>query len=362
MSGVVPFVAVALGRLKDPREVLDLADDLKIHPAQALGYLVLWEGFILEKGDGLTGKVKGYTPRHIARELGHAGDPAKLIAALKKAKVLAQQKGTFFVPGWLHTPTGQYASDKAETKEWERERKRIRRAAERAAKLAAAAVPPSNEDEAVPGTSPGQARDVPPMSPSRPDIEQKTRQEKGNSGQAPPNPRASAGGLADARWEWLQENHQRPSNPDGCKRILAGLSDEHWALVQWAAPFSAVKPSDLPRSLSRKKRLFARNTYQLLSRGAYLEIRPEWQAKLREEARPKAAPVPPEKRRAEKAADVAKNEDDALKFLITLLNDPDAPKAKQEKFKRLWIDQHPGQVPPWEIDAVQADARPEGEA
>ena len=64
--GEVPFVAIRVGRSHDAKEVLGLAAELKIQRATALGFVALWEEFLLEVGDNLTGRVSGYKPHHLA--------------------------------------------------------------------------------------------------------------------------------------------------------------------------------------------------------------------------------------------------------------------------------------------------------
>jgi hypothetical protein len=125
--GEIPFVAVRVGRSNDPREVLGLARELRIHRAQALGFLMLWEELILEVGDARAGRVQGYTAAHLAAKLGWEGPPGKLLEALKHAGVLVTHRGTMVHPYWGRSPTGIYSRMRAERRDQWAESKRKQR-------------------------------------------------------------------------------------------------------------------------------------------------------------------------------------------------------------------------------------------
>lgn len=335
--GEVPFVAVRVGRSNDPREVLAFAAELRIPRPHALGLLVLWEEMILEVGDALTGRIKGYTAVHIAAKLGWTGKPAKLIAALQATGILKSHRGTFFHPWWRESITGQYANTRAELREHDAERKRRQRALERGEGGA------QGEKEIV--TSGGRPADTGGRHADldrNPDINQSRDVRR-----TPPQPPANAGGGEGAsRWEWLLENHQRPTNPRGCVPYLERLTDEEWSLLQWV---TLLPPGGGAYKLSRKKRVLGLDTYQILSRAAYLQLRREWQEKLRADQRPKeSGPVKLAPARDE-AADNAARAAAAAAFVLAQLADPDLSEPAKEKAKSRFRTNHPDAVPPWEL-------------
>ncbi len=342
--GEVSFVATPLGRLKDPREIGDVADDLKIHFAQALGYLVLLEAFVLQNGDAKNGgKLYGYNARHIARELGHQGPPEKLVRALLKAKVLGRQRGVFFIPNWRETPTGQHAADRAERREYEREKKRAQRKADRAAKLAEIAAGGAPDEENVPGDVPGTTTGR-PGDKSGTSTHRRKEGRKGTPGQHPPAPAQSAGELASRRWAEFKKLHDSPMNEAGSARLLGGLSDDEWACVRW---LWSLPPAARPRSSSRKKRSWGWDSHRWLSARAFTLFTREWGEKLRLDAAPKnghAKPVRDEA--ASAAAKASANRAAAGVFVLQQLADEQDP-TKRERIKRRWMETHGAPVP-WE--------------
>lgn len=323
--GEVPFVAIRVGRSNDPREVLGLAQELKIPRALALGYVAIWEEMILELGDALTGRLpSGYTAAHVAAKLGFTGKPARLIAALKAAGVLGTHRGVFLHSYWRASITGQYAIEKAQLREEWREKKRQQRAGD------------------VPELSQGHGGDVPPVSSGKTDINQFTE-----SGAPPPQPPARGGGsLGATRWEWLKDHHERPSNSRACIKYLEVMTDEDWALLQWV-----LTPAEAggPYKLSRKKRVLGLDTHRFLANEAYLQLRPEWRAKLAHDAKPKRPPtalaaVP----REDPKAEAAKRAAAAAAFIVELLADDGLEPAEKEAAKARWVASHPDVPPPWE--------------
>lgn len=326
--GEVPFVAVRVGRSNDPREVLGFAAELRIPRPHALGLLVLWEEMILEVGDALTGRIKGYTAAHIAAKLGWGGKPAKLIAALQATGILKSHRGTFFHPWWKESITGQYANTRAELREADAERKRRQRSRERG----------EDVTEDVTEVSGGRPRD----SSVTPDINQVK-----DVLRTPPQPPASAGGAEGAsRWEWLLKHHNRPTNPRGCLPYLDRLTDEDWALLQWV---TLLPPDGGPYKLSRKKRVLGLDTYQILSRAAYLQLRREWQEKLRSDRRPKNGGPVKLTPAIDEAADAAARAAHALAFVMAALEDPDLPVEAKDKAKAQFVTHHPNTPPPWAL-------------
>lgn len=339
--GEVPFVAVPVGHADDEKEILGLAADLKIHRAQALGYWVMWKELMLRRGDARRGVLKDFEAAHIAARLGHSNIP-KLLAALKRAGLLATQRKTFRDPTWSESITGQYAMRKAEDREtWARQK-----AAQRAA--AQASVLGSN------------GADVHPMStwtdggrPPHVQVENGQKERKESGGHLPPTPPQGGGELASRRWDWLLAHHKRPSNPKGCMRILAEISEDDWRMIQWA--WSPAAEGGGLISLS-KKRIMRRTSYEFLRNGAFVEIRPQWVEKLRGEQRPKAAPQAAARRRAAEEGDAASRKHDAGVFLLQQLRDePD--EAKREALKRRWIAAHGGPGP-WEAEGEGLQSSP----
>jgi hypothetical protein len=317
--GEVPFVAVRVGRSNDPREVLSLARELKTIPATALGFVVLWEEFLLEVGDAMTGRIKGYSAEHIAAKLGWVGQPKKLIEALKNAGLLKTQRNVYFHPYWLQSITGQYARERAELREQWREAKRRQKE--------------KNGDQEFLQDSFGKGEDVHPVSDRKTDINQLR-----DSAEPSPQPPPGGGGeKGSARWEWVQENHKRPRNSQACIKYLGAMTDENWALCQWvveqARPGGAL-------SLSRKKRALALDSYRFIANEAFLEFLPERRQKLEGQKRATAAAASVEPTKDKEATSIA--------FLIEQLNDPDLPDDKKTKLRTRWRDQNPDASPPWE--------------
>ena len=265
-----------VGRVHDPREVMGFAAELKVRPAEALGYVMLWEEFILEVGDARSGRIKGYTAAHISAKLGWPGKVPRLISAMKNAGILKQLRTTFFHPYWLQTVTGLYALRRAEAREYEREKKRRQRdEAEgdtneggHGGQNGVSSVP-----RLSPGTPPGHPGDVPPLSSGKTEI---NKGPGGRSAARPPDPPPGGGSLGEQRWEWMLQHHKRLRNPTVCRRYLEAMSEEDWALCQYVV---AEVPKPGVSSLSQKKRVIRMHTQKLLSEAAYLEFLHEWREK-----------------------------------------------------------------------------------
>lgn len=325
--GEVPFVAIRVGRSQDPREVLGLARELKVSRATALGFVALWEEMILEVGDAITGRLKGYSANHIAAKLDFSGPPRRLLDALKTAGLLASHRGVFVHPYWRQSVTGQYASDRAELREsW-----RLKKQAQRDA----------GQPGDVPAMSPGRLGDNGGTSQGTADIDRLTN---GNGAQTPPLAPPRAGGDPGAsRWEWLLAHHKRPMDAPRCTSYLSSLSDEDWALVQWV---TELPPGGGPLKLSRKKRVLAMDTHALLAKQAFLQLRPEWVEKLRRDRAPerRSTPRPPAPPAEDEAAVRATR---AVAFVLAQLADPDLTDADKEQAKARFRTAHPEAPPPW---------------
>lgn len=331
--GETAFVAMRVGRIHDPREVLSLAAELKVRPVEALGYVLLWEEFILEVGDALTGRVKGYRPQDIAAKLTYdKGKPATLIRAMENAGVLRQQRSTFFHPFWLETVTGHYARQRAERREYEREKKQRQRNAH--AEALAAALAAANGETFVPGDTLGTAGGQPGESLGSPTGSPDIKKERNGSGGAsrPPNPPPSGGSLGEQRWEWLKQHHKRPRNPPVCIRYLEAMTAEDWALCQWVV--TDARKSGAP-SLSQKKRVFSMHTQKFLAEAAYLEFLPEWREKqLPREVTSLVEQIQTTDR---------ERKDSARAFIQAQMSDPDLTDEQKQRARELWLRSHPGE-------------------
>jgi hypothetical protein len=334
--GEVPFVAIRVGLSNDPR-VLALARELKVERATALGYVALWQELILEVGDALTGRIKGYTAQHVAAKLGHEGNPRRLVDALKRAGELAQHRGTLRHPSWGESITGHYAARKAEDREtWTRQKNAQRDAARLAALEAAGAQPPHEQGVDVHPVSTWTRGGRPPAV----QVENAHKERKGPPGQPPQPPAKRGESKGFARWRWVLDNHHSPMNPSGCARILEAMTDEDWELFRWA---STPAPDGGPRSSSRKMRILAADSYRILSTGAYLKFRPEWREKLRpKNGAPKAGAAP----KADPAAAAASRTAAALPFVLQQLED-EPSEEKRAKIRARFEQLHPGVPLPW---------------
>jgi len=333
--GEVPFVAVPLGRLDDPREVIDLADALKIHPAQALGYLVRLDAFVLKFGDAYTGKVKGYTSRHLAVELGHEGKPDKLVAALKKIKVLSVHRGTIGIVAWRESITGQYAARKAQDRDdWARQ-KVAQRAAARASALAAAGAPVVHPDVHPVSTWTGGGH------PPAVHLDGGQKERKGQGRTDPPDPPLTRGELASRRWAEIDKTARNPNNPEGCKKFAERISEAEWAQCIWVLQGC---PGGASRSSSRKTRILDRGAYEILRSGDWRRFRGEWEEKLRQDARPKNGHARPPAPPPDAAADEAERKAAALLFVLHALADADVPTKKKAKIRAEYEAAH-GPIP-----------------
>jgi hypothetical protein len=325
--GEIPFVAMRVGRLHDPREVTGFAFRLKERPCVALIYVLLWEEFILEVGDALTGRLKGYRAEDIAAKLTYEGKPATLIKAMESAGLLRRQRSTFLHPYWLETPTGQYALQRAERREGDRERKRRQR--ERDALALAEALAAARGETSV-------TRDIPVTSAGRPgdstvNPEIKKERKKGQPDpDAPPSPPQGGGSLGKERWERIQGLFNSPMNDEGCERLLGVMTPEKWALCLWVLE---NRDREGLSSLSRKKRAFGLDSYKFLRTEAFRQFRPEYLKKLNQPKEPDPVAT---------AAENARRElEKGRRSLRELLDDPDCPETVKDKRRRLWLDAHP---------------------
>ncbi len=328
--GETAFVAMRVGRIHDPREVLGLATELKVRPVEALGFVLLWEEFILEVGDSLKGKVRGYRPEHIAAKLTYPGKPGVLIRAMENAGVLGRQRNTFFHPYWFETVTGHYARQRAERREYEREKKRRQRV-EREAAAAAAGESADSSEILSPGTTPGQPGDSRGDRVGNPDIKKERKGAAGPGG--PPSPPQGGGGVGFARWEQILPLLKRPINPTGCILLLTAMSSEYWDLCLWVLENAEREGLS---SLSRKRRAFDLDSYEFLRKSAFLQFRPEYKKKL-------SAP-PPVPLQVEQAESEREHLERRRKNLVAVLSDPEATPSRKALWRRNFLEAHRDQV------------------
>lgn len=330
------FVAMRTNRIHDPREVVGLARDLKIVPALALAYVMLWEAFVLDVGDSLTGRIKGYRADHVAGALTFRSDPARLIAAMKRAGILGETKrGTFFHPYWAETVTGRYARWRAERRDYESEKKRRQRDEREQGGGA------SNGHSSVPnlslGTTPGQtenSRGQPGDYPGKMgDQGRKEGRKEGVGPGSPPNPPAKPGGVGFARWEQIRKLFYRPMNPEGCVMLLEAMSDEKWALCLWVV---VHRDKEGLSSLSLKKKAFRLDSFEFLRRSAFLQFEPEHQKKLSQS--------PPVALHVEQAENDQKNVERVRRLILAQLEDPAMPKEEKAEKLKLWLSANPDQA------------------
>lgn len=326
--GEVPFVASRVGRSYDPREVLGLARDLRVERATALGYVILWEELILEVGDALSGRIKGYRAEDIAAKLGCAAKPRVLVEALKRAGLLSTHRGVFFHSYWRQSITGQYANDRAAL----RERWRLKQAERRAGDVSE--------------MSPRQEGDVHPLSPETSDIDRSINGV--GAGTPPPTPPRAGGSLGASRWEWLLAHHKRCENSQACTRYLGAMTEENWALVQWISGLPARGGGLI--SLS-KKRVLALSTYKLLAREAFLQLRPEWLEKLAQDRRPPAPATREHDPELKEKRDAAKRAAESAVYVLAQLADANLSEIEKQRAKTRWMGLHPTITPPWEETA-----------
>lgn len=311
------YLAWKIGRSKHVREVIGLADDLKCSRAEAVGYLVMWEELILREGDALIGRVHGYRPKDLARELGWTRSPTILIRGLVEAGVLRTHRATFNHPYWLSTITGQHAREKIRQREdWARQKRQQR-------------------GSDVHPDSAGHGVDVHPDSTRTADI--KKERKKGHPDpDSPPSPPPEAGGVGSARWKRMELLHPSPMNPAGCTPILAAMDDEKWALCLWV--LENREKAGLS-SLSRKKRAFTMNCYEFLRKAAYLQFSPEYRRNLA---------APPPRSLAVETAELERERLEAKRrSLRELLEDPDCPEKEKERQRALYMRANPGDKLEW---------------
>lgn len=325
--GETAFVAMRVGRIGDPREVEGLADDLKVRPVEALAYVLLWEEFILQVGDAITGRVKGYRAKDIARKLTHTGPVERLIRAMETAGILKRQRSTFYHPYWRDTITGQYALRRAERRESDRERQQRKR--DRDAEAFEAALAAARGESFVTRDARVTPPDVTHGSTVNPEINKERKKGRPGSGH-PPGPPPSGGGLGSARWEKVIALHPSPMNPDGCIAILDRMSEENWALCLWVLE-NYDRGARL--SLSKKRRAIGRDSHKFLRAAGFLQFRPEYLKKVSAQKEPDPLVVAAEFERQQT--------EEGRRSIRELLADPDVPEKEKARKRELFLRARP---------------------
>lgn len=322
--GEVNFVASRVGRSTDPKECLGLARQLGVEVPTALGYLILWEEFILEAGDGATGRLHGYTAAHIAAKLCWRGRPEKLIRALQDAGVLRRQRGTYLHAYWSQSITGHYARTRVEDREYWRVKKREQRDRDRLQAL--------SERDAVPEMSTGHPGDVPGDKGDSP-LDGGHKERKDIRTHPPDPPQSGGGSVGRERWRWIREHHKYPVNSGPCARYLEAMTPEDWALCQYVV-LELARPGG--GDLSLKKRVRRLNSHKFLATEAYLQFQREWAEKQRPreigELVARIEDVEQERRGSGRA------------FLLARLADPELTETERARARRQLAELYPEAV------------------
>jgi len=332
----MPYLCWPVGRSGDVKEILGVAAALRLSRFHVIGWVVRWEELVFTHGNA-SGLVAEYNPRDLAAALDWKGDVSRLMRVLSDAGLVkrAGPSGKSLLhPSWMRSRTAAFLREKEETRrywrEWKAEKRRTLREMAKAGKEAAAAAAEGGggafSSENVSNGHPVDVRlpsknvqRIPPL-----------RKEGHPDPDAPPTPRADAGGVGFARWEIVQRLHPSPMNPEGCKRLLQAMSAEDWALCLWVLE---NREREGLSSISKKKRAFVMNAYEFIRKGAFHMFRPE---RARTEA---ARAAPKEKSPAEVELE---RREDARRALRELLDDPDAPEAKKQKRRDMHLRAHPG--------------------
>jgi hypothetical protein len=282
----------------------------------------------------LTGSLpKKYTAQDLASFVDFRGTPRRLINAMNEAGFLSYKKGRgFYYPEWKDTVTGDFAAQK--------EDQRLRKVKERAERKKG---PPlvSGQAPDVLGTSRDASLDQPRASDGHPE-----ERNQGSISDRPPEPPHAGGDLADARWEWLSQHAPTPQNRDGCKKLLAVMSESDWVLVTRAYSLAFEGASISPKDL----RVLKWPTDRFLRQQAYLRFgvsdRPRRRARSGSLAAPPLSPADELKQRLLHIDS----------FVTDLLGDPDQSESAKADAKRRWEEspENADRTPPWSAPRVNA--------
>jgi hypothetical protein len=204
------FVAMECNLHQDPVKCGRVARALKVSRNEAYGIIGAWRDLVLNRGEGLTGILRGYPAADIADWCGWKGKPAKLIAALTEAGELASRRNVYRHPTWVDTPTGWYASKRA----GDRDRKRHGGSAES----------PRNGDGASAPAPSGSGQEVSNSAP-----------------QPPPEGGGDASGARAGLADWFFETHPRVRNESECRRLLGAMTEAQAAQLRYCLPRQRAK-------------------------------------------------------------------------------------------------------------------------
>lgn len=208
------FVAIEVNLSGDPK-LRGLARRLRISRPHAIGLVALWREFVLTKGSGADGIVKGYTKTEIAEFLEWEKRPAQLISALRESDFLGSRRGAFLYPHWPETITGWYAAKKAT------DRRRHRKGGDGNLQ-GDSAEPPRNGHGGSAEIPSGSGQEVSKTPPGAP---------PGGVGE----PAAPLPELADL----FVETYPKMQNPAVCRRMIRGFDEGTQAQLRYALPIHA---------------------------------------------------------------------------------------------------------------------------
>lgn len=332
------FVAAEDGLEEDPK-ILTLARMLKVDRAHAFWFVMRWRRLVVNAGNPISGSLPpNYTTDDLAAFLDWSGRPTALTSALKSTGFLGLRRGrALFYPCWGQTITGQYAS----YRERERQRKeedRIERKSGRGTSADGARnVRGQGADASAdsPRTGAGNLRSI----------------NKGPSADAPPTPPPAGGDLAEGRWAWLLENAPTPQDPGVSKRILAELTEDEWCLVQRAYESLKVPAGGVGTPSRKNIRVLHWPTDLFLRKHAYLRFRPASRPARGARTTVKVVELSPAE---ELEARLLQSD----RYLLELLNDPDAPEEKKRAARERWAmnPENKGRRPPWKAPSAPTPA------
>jgi hypothetical protein len=318
------FVAIEDGLEENPK-LLGLAKILGVPRERAFWFVYRLRRLVFVEGDGVSGQLpKTIFAHDVASFLGVKGRSPRLIDALKKQGFLGYRKGRgFYYPSWTDTVTGRYASHREEDRLRKERTRRALAAGNRAA-------------DDVQGPSVDASSDAPRTVRGN----QAERNESNGQSLPPDPPPAGGASLADERWDWLYGHAPTAQDREYCKRKLASMSEEDWALVKGAY---GLLPNP-PPALSRKnRRALLWPTDQFLRKGAYLRFRNAIRP-ARTAPRAPTNPTP-----AESVDDLARRMEERDAFIREMLRDPEVPEKKKAEARDRWLaePQNAGRQPPW---------------
>lgn len=241
---------------------------------------------------------------------------AAFFKALSDAGYLKCRRKTYYYPDWPKTPMGKYCKERKVNAEQQAELRRRKRL------LALAEL----EDGHEKSTSGGRRSDVPLTSSGVLEGSKDSRPPDG----PPRPPRRGAEKEALTRWEWFEKTYPRLRNRAVCVKVLAELSKEDWAQLQYALPIQV-------QEYVSRKRKFVPPADKYLREEHFLELRRE---------RPRKAEPRKPTPKVDPKAEAAEKRKKSLLFLKQQLADADLPEEAKEKAKDHWFKTYGDR--PWE--------------